>query len=112
MVRHNGFRTKTRRKFRKNPRTKGLPGLSKFMIEYKVGDYVDIIADPSFAQAGMPHRRFHGKTGKIIGLRGQCFEIEVRIGNAQKMIITGKEHIQLNKGVAAKRAAMAEQVNA
>jgi large subunit ribosomal protein L21e len=103
MVRHNGYRSKTRRRFRKSPRDRGLPGLSKFMIEYNVGDYVDIIGDPTFTRFGFPHRRFHGKTGKIIGQRGRCYEIEVRIGNSYKMIITGKEHIRLNQGYLAKK---------
>jgi large subunit ribosomal protein L21e len=104
MVKHNGYRTKTRRRFRKNPRTRGLPGLSKFMIEYTIGDSVDIVGDPTFVKFGFPHRRFDGKTGVITGLRGKCYEIELRIGDATKMIIAGKEHIRLNQGYLNRKA--------
>lgn len=97
MVRHNGYRSKTRDIFRKDARTSGLPGLSKFMIEYEVGDYVDIIGDPSQVKRGFPHRRFQGKTGIVSGTRGRCYEVQVYIGNKQKTIIIGKEHLRKNK---------------
>jgi len=39
------------------------------MIEYKPGDKVHIITNPAIHK-GMPHRRYHGKTGEVIGKRG------------------------------------------
>lgn len=44
----------------------------------------------------MPHRRYHGRTGVIIGIRGRCYEVQVKLGNAKKMLIIGKEHLRLN----------------
>lgn len=93
---HHGRNRRTRSIFRKNVRDRGLPGLSKFMIKYEVGDKVDVIADPSFQKLGFPHRRFHGKTGVIVSLRGRCFEVNVRDGNKMKTLLIGKPHIRMN----------------
>ncbi|MHA1672974.1 MAG: 50S ribosomal protein L21e [Promethearchaeota archaeon] len=94
---HNGYRSKTRRIFRKNVRTRGLPGLSRWMIEYEVGMKVDIIGDSSFQKRGLPHRRFIGKTGVIMAERGRCFEVKFKDQNKFKTLFIGKEHIRINK---------------
>ncbi|MHA1820438.1 MAG: 50S ribosomal protein L21e [Promethearchaeota archaeon] len=97
MVLHKGYRTRTRRIFRKNVRKRGLKSLSQFLYEYKIGDKVDIIVDPAYQKRGMPHRRFHGKTGVIVGIRGRCYEIKVKDINKEKLLIVGKPHIRRNK---------------
>jgi len=95
---HKGYRAKTRRLHRKNVRKRGLGSTEKYLIEFDIGDKVDIITDPSVQKRGMPHRRMHGKTGTIIGVRGRCYEVQVRIGKSKKMIILGKEHLRKNQG--------------
>ena len=77
-------------------RDRGLGSIEKYLDEYKIDDKVDIITDPSQHKRGMPHRRYHGRTGVIVGIRGRCFEVEVKIGNAKKMLIIGREHLRLN----------------
>jgi len=96
MVKHRGYRTKTRGVFRKNVRNRGLKSLRRFLISYNVGDKVDIIGDPSQQKRGFPHRHFHGKTGTIVGKRGRCYEVSVKDLDKLKMIIVGREHIRLN----------------
>jgi large subunit ribosomal protein L21e len=93
---HKGYRNKSRRLHRKNVRKRGLGSVEKFLIDYKIGDKVDIITDPSQHRRGMPHRRYHGRTGEIIGLRGRCFEVTVKLGNSKKLLIIGREHLRLN----------------
>ena len=44
----------------------------------------------------MPHRRYHGRTGVIVGVRGRCYLVEVVLGNSKKVLIIGKEHLRLN----------------
>ena len=61
-----------------------------------MGDKVDIITDPSQHKRGLPHRRYYGRTGTIIGSKGRCLEVEVKLGNSKKILIVGKEHIRLN----------------
>ena len=98
MARHHGYRSKTRRIFRKKVRKRGLPGLSKFMVDYHPGDKVDIIGDPSFQKRGFPHKRFHGKTGVVFEERGRCYGVHVKDGNKMKTMFLGREHLRLNKG--------------
>ncbi len=93
---HKGYRNKTRSKHRKNVRDRGLGSIEKYLIYYEINDKVDIITDPSQHRRGMPHRRYHGRTGTIIGKRGRCYEVEVKLGNSKKLLIIGKEHLRIN----------------
>ncbi|MHA1369987.1 MAG: 50S ribosomal protein L21e [Promethearchaeota archaeon] len=95
MTRHKGYRNCTRSLLRKRPRERGLKPLTSLLIKYEIGDLVDIKIDPS-AHKGMPHRRFHGKTGRIVGFRGKAFVIEVRDHKKIKKIITTRDHIRPN----------------
>ena len=97
MAKNKGYRVKTRSIFRKKVRARGLKSLRRFLIEYEVGDKVDIVADPAFQKRGMPHKRFHGKTGTVVELRGRCFVVKVKDQNKMKTLIIGKEHIRKNK---------------
>lgn len=91
MVRKSkGKRRKTRRKFKIRKKDKR-SGVNRFMQSYAVGDYVHIKIDPS--QKGLPDKRFHGKTGKIIGTRGRSYLISVREGGKIKKIIINPEHL-------------------
>lgn len=96
MVRHKGYKNKTRRLLRKDARNHGLPSFSRFLVDYKVGDKVDIIADPTFQTRGFPHRHFYGRTGTVVGIRGRCYEVKVNDLGKMKMIIIGKEHIRIS----------------
>lgn len=99
MTIHKGYRNKTRSLHRKKVRKRGLGSIEKYLIDFEVGEKVDIITDSGQHKFGMPHRRFHGKTGSVIGKRGRCYEVEVGIGNAKKMIIVGKEHLRRSTGI-------------
>ena len=93
---HKGYRNKSRKRFRKTPRQKGLGPVDKYLLDYSIGDKVDIISDPSQHKRGLPHRRYYGRTGTVIGLRGRCIEVQVKLGNSKKMLIVGKEHLRLS----------------
>jgi len=79
-------------------RKRGLGSVEKYLIDFEIGKKVDIITNSGAHKRGMPHRRYHGKTGTIIGKRGRCYEVQLRIGNAKKMIILGKDHLRLSTG--------------
>jgi len=70
--------------------------VEKYLIDYNVNDKVDIITDPSQHKRGMPHSRFHGRTGTVVGQRGRCYLVEVKLGDSKKKLIIGKEHLRLN----------------
>ena len=93
---HKGYRNKTRNRHRRNVRARGLGSIEIYLEEYKINDKVDIITNSSVHKRGMPHRRYHGRTGTIEGIRGRCYEVGVKLGNDKKMLIIGKEHLRLN----------------
>lgn len=88
-----GYRHRTRKLLKKTIREKGaIPPLSKLMIEYKIGDKVHVKIDPS-VMSGMPHRRYHGKTGTIVGARGKAYMVEVYLGGKRKILFIRPEHL-------------------
>lgn len=89
-----GYRHKTRKLMRKSIRERGaIPKLSSLMIEYKVGDKVHIVVNPSIHK-GMPHRRYIGKTGEIVGKRGKCYVVKVVLGDKEKILFLRPEHLK------------------
>jgi len=89
-----GYRHRTRKLLRKRIREKGaVPKLSVILREYKPGDKVAIKIDPSFHYA-MPHRRFHGLTGTIVGKRGRAYIVEVYLGDKKKTLFVTPEHLR------------------
>ncbi|MGC9148124.1 MAG: 50S ribosomal protein L21e [Sulfolobales archaeon] len=89
-----GLRRKTRRIMKKKIREKGaVPRLSYLLYEYQVGDKVHIVINPSVFD-GMPHRRYHGKTGVIIGKRGYAYEVETYLGDKRKILFIRPEHLK------------------
>lgn len=89
-----GTRHRTRKVFRKRIREQGaVPPLSLLMIDYKVGDNVHIVVNPAIHR-GMPHRRYHGKTGTVVGTRGRSYIVEVSVGGKKKLLIVRPEHLR------------------
>ncbi len=78
-------------------RQKGKPKLTKFLYEYEPGSSVIIKIDPT-QQKALPHRRFHGKIGKVVNKRGRGYVVSVAQGNSQREIIVRTEHLEPYKG--------------
>ncbi len=93
MKKSKGYRVRTRSLLRKKPRERGKIQLSRLLYEYQEGDNVIIKIDPS-VQKGMPHRRYYGKVGKIMGKRGRSYIVSVTQGDAVKEIIVRPEHLK------------------
>ncbi len=89
-----GFRHRTRKLLRKHVRERGaVPPLSLLLHEYRPGERVNIIINPAIHK-GMPHRRYHGKTGIVIGKRGKCYIVETSLGRKKKILIVRPEHLR------------------
>lgn len=93
MAHHNGPRKKTRYKFKKELRRRGIPPVTSVIQQFEIGEKVHIICNPSI-QKGMPHHRFHGKTGTVIGKRGRAWMLEISDGNAEKIVIARPQHLK------------------
>jgi large subunit ribosomal protein L21e len=90
------MRKKSRDKLSRTVRTRGKSSVVKAIQEFDAGAKVHVIIDPSIHK-GMPHPRFHGKTGEVIGKRGRAFVLRVTDGDATKTLITLPEHLMAQK---------------
>ena len=70
MRKSRGYRHGTRHLLRKNVRERGMRSLDYILHDFSEGDVVDVILD-SAEHKGMPHRRFHGKTGRVLRKKEQ-----------------------------------------
>jgi len=60
-----GIMEKTRQKFRRSPRQRGLSPITRSFQSFEIGERVTIVIDSS-VQRGWPHHRFHGMTGTVV----------------------------------------------
>jgi large subunit ribosomal protein L21e len=86
-----GFRSRTRKKLKQKPGYR--PAITKFLQKFEIGQKVVIVPEPS-SQSGLPHPRFKGRYGKIIGRRGRAYIVEIRSGDKIKKIISNPEHLK------------------
>lgn len=92
-LKSKGFRRSTRTKLSKKSRERGLIPITRSLATFDVGQKVHIVLEPS-VHKGMPHPRFHGMTGTVVEQRGRSFLLEVKEGNAKKVIIARPEHLK------------------
>ena len=86
-----GFRHKSRHllSLKSNKST----GLSYLLQNYKENDDVVVVLSPNQVK-GMPHRRFHGKVGKVKQVMRRSVLLNIKIGNKVKTIVSRFEHIK------------------
>ena len=94
MVRRSrGLRSKSRSIFRKKPRNRGLHPITTTLQKFEEGEYVNIKIDPS-VHKGQPHVRFQGLTGKVVGMQGEAYLVDTKVGNMMKTLIIRPEHLR------------------
>jgi len=89
----HGLRAKTRGITTKHPRERGMSPITRSLQTFEVGEKAHIVIDPA-VHRGMPHRRFHGRTGTIVGRRGRAYIVSLKVGNVEKKIISRPEHLK------------------
>lgn len=67
MTNTKGYRRGTRYLFSRPFRQRGVIPLSTYLKVYKRGDIVDIKGNGA-VQKGMPHKFYHGKTGRVFNV--------------------------------------------
>ncbi|KAL1137926.1 hypothetical protein AAG570_009621 [Ranatra chinensis] len=67
MTNSKGYRRGTRDMFSRKFRRRGVIPLSTYMKVYRVGDIVNIKGNGA-VQKGMPHKSYHGKTGRVFNV--------------------------------------------
>ncbi|CAH0388998.1 unnamed protein product [Bemisia tabaci] len=100
MVNSKGYRRGTRYTFARDFRKHGLIPLSTYMKTYKIGMYVDIKGNGA-VQKGMPHKTYHGRTGKVYNVTAHAVGVIVnkRVRNRiiPKRINVRIEHVKPSK---------------
>ena len=95
-----GIRARTRQMFAKKFRDHGPTHLSQYFLPVKVGDYVDIFANPAIHK-GMPHKHYHGRTGIVFNVTKSAVGVRVnKLVNGrilEKRIHVRIEHIRKSK---------------
>ncbi|EDO38982.1 predicted protein [Nematostella vectensis] len=76
MTNTKGYRRGTRYMFSKKFRHRGVEHLSTYLKCYKVGDIVDVKANGA-VQKGMPHKVYHGKTGRVYNVTKRALGVVV-----------------------------------
>ena len=77
----------------RNLRSKGRRPITHQLKEWEIGTPVRIDVDPRF-KGGIPHLRFNGKSGKVVGRRGpKGYLVEIKDGKAKKQLIVINMHL-------------------
>lgn len=91
--RSKGLRSKSRHILRKKPRHRGFTSITRSLQHFDEGERVNIVIDSS-VHRGMPHIRFQGHTGTVMGKQGNAYRVKLRSGNKIKTLIVRPEHIR------------------
>lgn len=65
--------------------------VNTFLEKFKEGEKVNVKLSTN---NNIPHPRFHGKTGVVLGKRGRAYIIQLRDKNKVKQIIARPEHLR------------------
>ena len=111
MVHSHGKRARTRDLFSKPFKKHGATPFQRYFVTYRFGDYVDIIVDGSIHK-GMPHKFYHGKTGRVFNVSQVALGVIVnKMVNGRiipKRIYVRIEHVRKSQS----RVAFVERVKA
>merc|ERR1711939_83791 len=111
MVHSFGVRARTRDLFSKPYKKHGAVPFTRYFANYRVGDYVDIIVDGSIHK-GMPHKFYHGKTGRVYNVTAHAVGVVVnKLVNGRiipKRICVRIDHVRKSRS----RLAFVERVKA
>jgi ribosomal protein L21E len=89
----DGFRKRTRQKFKKSRSEKGKINIRKFLQKFEVGETVYLGVEPAY-QKGMYRPTFMGKSGTILRKKGTCYEVQVKDFKKTKILIVHPIHLK------------------
>ncbi len=92
-TRLDGFRKRTRRKFKKEHGDRGKKSIRDFLQNLNVGDRVCLDVEPAY-QKGMYRPKYLGKIGVITGKRGRCYLVKIDDISKPKSLIIHPIHLR------------------
>jgi large subunit ribosomal protein L21e len=91
-TRMDGFRKRTRHKFKKEREDKGKISIRAFLQKFEVGDKVNLSVEPAY-QKGMYRPKFIGKIGTVLRQKGTCYEVQIKDMDKTKTVIVHPVHL-------------------
>jgi large subunit ribosomal protein L21e len=91
-TRMDGFRKRTRSKFKKENSLKGKISIKKYLQQFAVGETVYLSVEPAY-QKGMYRPKYMGKTGTVVRQKGTCYEIKINDLGKSKILIVHPVHL-------------------
>lgn len=88
----HGARRRTRG-FKVHVRDKGKINIRQYLAEFAEGETVSISINARFQ--AIPHAKFQGKTGKIVGKQGRAYFLQIKDGGKNKKILVSPEHLKV-----------------
>lgn len=85
-------RRKTRHKLKRKPADKGKIPLSKYFQTFENGERVALKINSAVAK-GQFFPRFHGRAGKVTGIKGTCYNVEIKDGGKVKTLVVHPIHL-------------------
>lgn len=67
--------------------------VNKIMEEFEKGAKVQVVIDSSY-HPGLPDKGFHGLTGYVKQSRGKAYEVELKKGKKDFMVVTNSVHLK------------------
>lgn len=65
----------------------------RLMQQFKEGDRVTIDIE-SAVHKGMPHPRYEGRSGIVIGMQGRVYKVAVMDGGIRKIFLSNAVHLR------------------
>jgi len=89
--RSKGLRSKTRHKLRKHGKK---ATVNRLLEKPALNSTVQVNINSS-VHKGMPHARFQGLSGKVVGYRGNSVEVKIKDGNKEKLLVVRPIHLKI-----------------
>ena len=88
-----GYRARTRSLFSRAFGQKGHLNISNYLRTFKLGEYVDIVGNGAIHK-GMPHKYYHGRTGRVWNITPRAVGVEVN-KRVKQRIIRKRIHVRI-----------------
>jgi large subunit ribosomal protein L21e len=92
MPKSKGIRYKSRSLLTKPVGSRQGPSPEIYLQDFRPGEKVVIKLNPS-VHKGVPHRRYHGKIGEILGKRRRAYVVKVRLGEGFRTLTILPDHL-------------------
>ncbi|HLC46020.1 MAG TPA: 50S ribosomal protein L21e, partial [archaeon] len=67
--------------------------LTQHLQSFSEGQRVIVRIDPGF-QRGFPHPKYEGRAGKVVGMQGRSYLVQVSDGDSEKVLVSLPVHLK------------------